>query len=166
MRSAVLIVLLVACAQVQACEWTFGPGAGVRLGDGKSGGLATVGCVFRDRWEVRAWWVGEQTIYGGSVSIDAFPAVSASRLWTFRDGKRLQPVLGFGVLLKESQRCRFDGDLDCNRQVPLSFCFLPSAGIRFGDVLVTAFHCSNASLDHGPEKKNLGLDGIRAEVRF
>lgn len=30
----------------------------------------------------------------------------------------------------------------------------------------TLGHASNDGLDHGPEKKNLGLDHIRAEVWF
>jgi hypothetical protein len=161
-----LAALLLVCISAPAfsCDLTAGPGAVVRLGEGKSGGAASIGCIFGERWELRGWWIGEQVIYDGTITIEAFPAISGSRIWMFREGHKFRPMLGVGIMLKESHRCHFDGDLDCNRQVPLSFCFLPTAGFRWGDVLVTAFHCSNASLDWGPEKKNLGLDGIRAEV--
>jgi hypothetical protein len=165
MKKLILLMLMIPAVS-QACDLTAGPGAVARITEGKSGGLATIGCVFGERWELRAWWIGEQQIYDGLVTIEPFPALSISKLWVFREGKRFRPVLGMGLMVKESHRCRFDGDLDCNRQVPLSFCFLPHAGFKWGDVLVTAFHCSNASLDWGPEKKNLGLDGVRWEVWF
>lgn len=161
---------LFASTGVAAAELTAGPGAVLRLSEGQTGGLATTGVVFRDSayagdWELRAYWVGEQRIYGGAVVIDPYPAVSVSKLWEFRRGKFLRPVLGVGLLLKGSQRCHFDGDLDCNRQLPLPFGFLATAGLYLGDhVLLTAGHASNSSLDWGPEKKNLGLDHFRAEI--
>lgn len=165
MKSWLTLFLLIAFPMFAgACNLTAGPGAVFGLTEGKTGGLATVGCVFKDKWELRAWWIGEQKIYDGAVTIEQFPALSASKLWMFREGSRFQPMLGVGLMVKESQRCHFNGDLNCNRQVPLVFCFLPSAGFKWGDVMITAFHCSNASLDWGPEKKNRGLDGIRAEV--
>ena len=84
----------------------------------------------------------------------------------WREGRRIQPFASFGAMLKKSERCDFDGDLDCNRVVPLPFCFLSTLGARIGDVLITVSHCSNDGLDSGPEKKNLGEDFIRAEVWF
>jgi len=148
-----------------SCDLTAGPGAVVRLSEGKSGGLFTIGCV-APKWEIRAYWVGEQRIYDGQVVIDGFPALSASRLWTFREGKRVQPMLGVGLMVKGSQRCHYNGDMSCNRLMPLPFGFLATAGIKVGDVLFTLGHASNSGLDHGEEKKNLGLDHIRAEVWF
>jgi hypothetical protein len=168
MKSLMLAALLLAglAAPAFSCDVTAGPGAVVRYSEGQTGGLASIGCVFRDRWELRAWYVGEQRIYDDTVVIDGYPALSASRLWTFRDGKKFRPMLGIGLLVKGSQRCHYNGDMDCNRQLPLPFCFLTQAGFQLGDTLFTVFHCSNSSLDYGPEKKNLGLDGLRAEVRF
>ena len=148
------------------CEVTAGPGAVVRLAEGKSGGMFTVGCIFNEKWEARAYYFGEQLIYGGRVVVDDFAAVSVSRLWVFREGKRIRPVLGMGLMLKESQRCHFDGDINCNRLMPLPFGFLPTLGVKVGDVLITLGHSSNASLDFGPEKKNLGLDFLSAQVVF
>lgn len=166
LKNILLATALLFCAPSFCCDLTAGPGAIHRYTEGQTGGMFTAGCVFHDRWELRAWWIGEQKIYDNSVTIGQYPALSASRLWVFREGHRFQPMLGMGLMVKPAQRCHFDGDLDCNRQAPLVFCFLPQAGIKWGDVLVTAFHCSNASLDWGPEKKNLGLDGLRAEVWF
>lgn len=160
------LALLCLAAPAFSCELTAGPAAVIRYGEGKSGGMATVGCIFRDKWDLRAYYVGEQEIYGGTVTIDAFPAISASRLWTFRDGKNFRPFLGVGLMLKGSQRCHFDGDFDCNRLMPLPFGFLATAGFRWGDVMFTLGHASNSGLDYGPEAKNLGLDHVRAEVVF
>jgi hypothetical protein len=167
MIKLMLAALLLAgiATPASSCDVTLGPGSVVRYSEGRTGGLASVGCVAKT-WEVRGWWIGEQRIYDGAAVIEAYPALSASRLWRFREGKRFEPILGFGLLAKGAQRCAHDGELDCNRQVPLPFCFLVQAGARIGDTLWTAFHCSNAGLDHGPEAKNLGLDGIRYEVWF
>lgn len=168
MKKLVLAALLLAglAAPAFSCDVTAGPGAVVRYSEGQTGGLARVGCVFRDKWELSAWYVGEQRIYDDQVVIDGYPAISASKLWMFRAGKNFRPVLAVGLLLKGSQRCHYNGDMDCNRQLPLPFCFLAEAGFKWGDVYATVFHCSNSSLDSGPEKKNLGLDGLRASVWF
>jgi hypothetical protein len=168
MKLSTLAALLLVGLAAPAFSWdlTAGPGAVVRMSDGKSGGLFTVGCVFDQKWELRAYYFGEQRIYGGAIVIDAFPAVSVSRLWMFREGRFFRPVLGMGLMLKGADRCRYNGEINCNRILPLPFGFLPSIGAKFGDVLVTLGHASNASLDYGPEKKNLGLDHIRAEVWF
>jgi hypothetical protein len=165
-RIYLFVALLGLAAPAISCELTAGPGAVVRISEGKSGGLATVGCIFGEKWELRGYWVGEQRIYDGQVVIDGFPAASASRLWMFRDGKSFRPILGVGLMVKGAQRCHFDGDLDCNRLMPLPFGFIASAGFKWGDVLVTLSHASNSGLDEGPEKKNLGLDTLRAEVWF
>lgn len=164
MLAALLLAGLVAPAY--SCEITAGPGAVVRMSEGKSGGLFTVGCIFDERWELRAYWVGEQRIYHEQLTIDAFPALSISRLWLFREGKFFRPVLGMGLMVKGADRCSYDGETKCNRMLPLPFAFLPTIGAKFGDVLVTLGHASNDSLDHGPEKKNLGFDHLRAEVWF
>ncbi len=168
MKTVILAALLLVGLTVPAfsCEWTAGPGAVVRLSEGKSGGLVTVGCIFDEKWEVRGYWIGEQRIYEGAIVIDAFPAVSVSRLWVFREGKFFRPILGMGIMLKGADRCRYNGEINCNRILPLPFGFLPTIGAKLGDVLITFGHASNASLDWGPEKKNLGLDHIRAEVVF
>lgn len=162
----VAVLLAGLAAPAFSCELTAGPGAVVRLSEGRSGGLATVGCIFDEKWELRAYYIGEQRIYDDAVKNDGYAALSASRLWMFRDGRRFRPILGVGLLVKGAQRCHFDGDMDCNRQLPLPFGFLATAGFKWGDVLITFGHASNSGLDHGPEKKNLGLDHIRAEVWF
>lgn len=165
LRLLIAATLLGIAAPVFSCDVTFGPGTVERYSEGRTGGLATLGCVGK-KWELRAWYVGEQRIYADSVILDGFPALSASRLWRWREGKKIQPMLGFGLLAKASQRCKYDGDYNCNRQVPLPFCFLTQASVRLGDTYWTLFHCSNAGLDHGPEAKNLGLDGLRYEIWF
>lgn len=167
MRKLLLAALLLAglAAPAFSCDLTAGPGAVVRYSEGQTGGLASIGCVSKN-WELRAWYVGEQRIYNDQVVIDGYPAFSASRLWTFRQGKRVSPILGVGLMVKGAQRCNYNGEVNCNRELPLPFCFLASAGVKLGDVSFTLFHCSNSSLDHGAEKKNLGLDGLHAEVWF
>jgi hypothetical protein len=167
MKRLMLAAMLLAGAVAPAfsCDFTAGPGAVVRLSEGKSGGLFTMGCVAK-KWELRAYYIGEQRIYDGQVVIDGFPALSVSRLWTFRDGRKVQPILGVGLMAKGSQRCHYNGDMSCNRMMPLPFAFLATFGVKVGDVYFTLGHASNSGLDHGPEKKNLGLDHIRAEVWF
>lgn len=166
-KTLALAVLLLAglSAPAFSCDFTAGPGAVVRLSEGKSGGLFTMGCVAKT-WEVRAYYIGEQRIYDGQIVISGYPAISASRLWTFREGSKFQPILGVGILAKGSQRCQYNGDTNCNRMMPLPFAFLATVGVKWGDVLITLGHASNASLDHGEEKKNLGMDHLRAEVWF
>jgi hypothetical protein len=147
--AAVLLAGLVAPAF--SCDLTAGPGAVVRYSEGRSGGLFTVGCVFDRKWELRAYWIGEQRIYGETVTINPYPALSVSKLWAFRDGKKFSPILSVGLLVKGSQRCHFDGDLDCNRQMPLPFAFLTTIGVKWGDVLLTLGHASNSGL--GPRAR-------------
>jgi len=168
MRHVWLAAVLLAgfAAPAFTCDLTAGPGAVVRYSEGKSGGMATIGCIFGHKWELRGYYIGEQRIYGGQVVISGFPAVSTSRVWMFREGRRFQPILSVGLIVKGSQRCRYDGDINCNRQLPLPVSFLATAGFKWGDVLVTLGHASNSGLDHGPEAKNLGLDHLRAEVWF
>jgi hypothetical protein len=167
MKRLMLAAVLLAGLAVPAfsCDITAGPGKVVRYSEGETGGLATIGCVSR-KWEVRAYWIGEQRIYHETVRIEGYPALSASRLWTFREGKRIQPILGLGLMVKGAQRCHYDGDENCNRQLPLPFGFLTTLGVKVGDILISVGHASNDSLDYGPEKKNLGLDHLRAEVWF
>jgi hypothetical protein len=166
MKTIVMLALLAGlAAPAFSCDITAGPGKVVRYSEGETGGLATIACVSK-KWEVRAYWIGEQRIMNETLRIDAYPAISASRLWTFREGKRIQPILGIGLMLKPSQRCHYDGDVACNRQMPLPFGFLTTAGVKIGDILISIGHASNDSLDYGPEKKNLGLDHLRAEIWF
>jgi hypothetical protein len=167
MKKLLLAALLLAgiSAPAFSCDVTLGPGSVVRYAEGRTGGLASIGCVGKT-WEVRGWWIGEQRIYDDQVVIDGYPALSASRLWRFRDGKTFEPMLGFGLMAKGAQRCNYNGEVNCNRQLPLPFCFLVQASARIGDTYWSLFHCSNAGLDHGPEAKNLGLDGLRYEVWF
>lgn len=166
MKKLMLAVLLLAgvTAPAFSCELVAGPGKVVRYSEGGTGGMASVACIFDDKWEIAAYWIGEQRIYDETVVIDAYPALSFSKIWTFREGKKFRPFLGMGLLVKGAQRCHYNGDLDCNRQLPLPFAFLPAAGVWIGPVRVTAGHGSNNSLDWGPEKKNLGLDHYRAEI--
>jgi len=164
MRYVTAFLILFACAPAHACELVAGPGKVVRYSEGETGGMASVACVFHDKWEVAAYWIGEQRIYNETVKIESYPAISFSKLWTFREGKRIRPFLGMGLMLKGAQRCHYNDDLNCNRQMPLPFGFLPSAGVWLGPVRLTVGHASNDSLDWGPEKKNLGLDHFRAEV--
>jgi hypothetical protein len=166
MKTFTLAALLLAglCAPAFSCDLLAGPGKVVRYSEGETGGMASVACVFHDRWEVAGYWIGEQRIYNDQVRIAAYPAVSFSKLWTFREGKRFRPFLGMGLLVKGAQRCHYDGDLNCNRQLPLPYAFFPTAGFWIGPVRITAGHASNDSLDWGPEKKNLGLEPYQAQV--
>jgi hypothetical protein len=121
MRYVICVLIMLFAAPAFSCELLAGPGKVIRYSEGETGGMASVACVFHDRWEVAAYWIGEQRIYNDQVRIAAYPAVSFSKLWTFREGKRFRPFLGMGLLVKGAQRCTYDGDLNCNRQLPLPF---------------------------------------------
>ncbi len=161
-----LILVLLATAANAECELTAGPGASIRLSEGRSGGVFSAGCSLKDRWELRLFYFGEQRIYNDLLTVDAYAAVGGARTWVWRDGKKIRPYLGTGLIAKEAQRCHFNGDIDCNRITPLPFCFWAFAGVRLWDVDISLNHCSNASLDYGPEKKNLGQDFLLAQLRF
>ncbi len=165
-RTLIAALLLGLAAPAFTCDVTAGPGKVFRASDGEVGGFVTAGCVFKRKYELRAFYFGEMRIYDEQLRIKPFFAVSVARLWMFREGKRFQPILGVGVILKKEERCHYDGDLACNRMLPLTYAFYPTLGARIGDVLVTIGHASNNSMDWGPEKKNLGLDSVRAEVWF
>jgi hypothetical protein len=127
--------------------------------------MGSVGCIFDDKYVVKLQWVGEQRIYGGQLVMEPYPMLTAARLFTWRDGKLFRPFIGLGFSLKEAQRCHFNGDLNCNRQLPLPFAFYASVGMRWGDdIVLTLGHDSNSSLDRGDEAKNLGLDSAQLEM--
>lgn len=159
----VLALSLAGCA-VNSVQVSGGPAATVRYSEGKSGGALSAAVLVNDAWEYRAFYFGQQRIYDGLLKIEPYWGVAASKVWTFRDGKLFRPYLSMGVMLKESQRCTYNGDVDCNRLTPLSWCLLPRAGFYLGDAKFELGHCSNNSMDWGPEKKNLGQDYLGAEI--
>ena len=166
MRGLLAALFLLVYGYANACDWTAGVGQSRRLTDGKTGAVGSVACLINEKWDLRLNYFGEQRIYEDTLVIKPYATISASRVWLFRDGRNFRPLLSVGIALKEAARCHYNGDVNCNRLTPLSFCFLTRAGFHIGDLVVSLNHCSNAGFDYGPEKKNLGQDFVLVELHF
>jgi hypothetical protein len=161
MLRLLVLTLLTGCAHVD--ELAVGIGKGFTLGeDGVTGGVASASARFDGRWEARFLAVGPQTIYEryGGLKQDGFWSLQLSRYWDFRDGHSTRPELGLGALFREQAECRFNGDEDCNRQVPRWLSACEWLGVTFTNSYLRTDlgHCSNNAFDTGPEAKNLGFN--------
>lgn len=151
-----------------AGELAIGVGKSFRAAEGFTGGVVSL--AWRTpKWEARILYVGAQTIYPqyGGLELKSYIAVVVSRQWIFRQGRNFQPELGVGALFKEDARCKFDGDIKCDRRTPLWFAFCPHVGVSLAssDLRLTLWHCSNDALDAGhKESKNLGEEILLPEL--
>lgn len=163
-----LLMLLTGCATTG--EFSVGIGKTFRYGaDGMTGGVISPATVrWNDKWEARLLIFGPQTIYKneGGLAIKPYAAITIHRLWTFRTDKLVSPELSAGIMGKADERCTYDGDLNCNRLAPLALAACWRLGVSFprAGVRVIDLHCSNDSLDWGPEAKNLGQDFAMLDV--
>jgi hypothetical protein len=131
----------------------------------KAGGIAGLG-IRGSKYDVTLWYVGETTIYDESLPQRAFPLLTVSRVWRSERhlGARWEGIIGLGI--KSADRCDYNGELNCNRKMPLPISFHFGLGAEFKDLRIELYHDSNDALDTGPEKKNLGLNWMTLTYRI
>lgn len=131
-------------------------------------GVMGVGCRFDDKYDVALQWVGEAELYDGAVRDDGFPLLTVARVFKPFDGKFLGSTfeLYWGLGFKESDRCAYNGELNCNRRMPLPVNAHFGFGFEWSAMRLKALHDSNNAMDYGPENKNLGITWLTLEYRF
>lgn len=164
----IAIALFLASWNVGACEAYASVGKVDFGADSEIVGIASVGCRWNHKVDASISWVGESKIYDGQVTIPQFPILSIARVWEYENTRWLgaQPGLLMGLTLKEADRCDYNGELKCNRKLPLPFAFHFGAELSWEDIRLQLYHDSNDALDYGPEKKNLGLNWLTLTYRF
>jgi hypothetical protein len=70
-----------------------------------------------------------------------------------------------GLGLKDSDRCKRQGELDCNRRLPLPVNFHFGFGVTYSAFRFELYHDSNDATDYGPEKKNQGVNWLHMIYR-
>ena len=65
-----------------------------------------------------------------------------------------RPTWAMGIALKGADRCAYNGEVDCNRRLPLPVNFHFGLGVEWSAVRLELLHQSNNAMDRGPEKKN------------
>lgn len=131
-------------------------------------GVVGVGCRFDHKYDVTLHWIGEAELYDGALRDDGFPLLTVARVWEYKSRRLFggTPELHWGLGIKGADRCAYNGEENCNRRMPLPFSFHSGAGLSWKDMRLLLFHDSNNALDHGPEKKNLGVTWLTLEYRF
>lgn len=129
-------------------------------------GMVTVGCRYEHKVDFEAYWFGEQTTKYPGFVLKSYGGIGISRIWESDHHWFGVAEFKAGLFFKNSDRCKFNGDVDCNRRVPLPVSFLFGAGLTYHDWRIQIGHISNDALDHGPEAKNLGQNFARLTYRF
>lgn len=163
----IFLALLAASWNLGACELYGSVGKSSLRADSKVVGIASVGCRWNHKVDASISWVGENKIYNGQITIPAFPILSVARVWEYDvNWLGAKPGLLMGLTLKEADRCAYNGEIKCNRRLPLPFAFHFGAELAWTDIRIQLYHDSNDALDYGPEKKNLGLNWLTLTYRF
>lgn len=161
-----LAMLALSCSSY-ACEPFASVGKTTPGADAAVVGIASVGCRFQEKYDLMASWVSSTSIYNGQVQIPAFPILSIARVWSYDvHWFGAKPGLAMGLTFKAADRCDYDGELKCNRRLPLPFAYHWGAELQWTDIRVQLYHDSNDAMDYGPEKKNLGLNWLVITYRF
>lgn len=164
-------VLLITFALLGQCafgaEWHFAAAKTIPTKNAESTGILALG-LRGDRYDVTLSYVNETTLYGGAADVPSFAMLSVSRVWRFTDTRLLGgiPTALVGLSLKGADRCAKEGEVDCNRVLPLPAAFHFGAGVEWGEFRIELYHDSNNHLDYGPEKKNRGLNWISLQKRW
>jgi hypothetical protein len=167
---AVLLVAGLSALPAHACEINASVGKELlpyaSHGEILGPGMVTLGCRYEHKVDFEIYWFGEQpTIYPG-FTLKAYGGVGVSRVWEFKRRWFGTPELTAGLFFKTADRCKFNGDTNCNRRAPLPVNFLWKAGIVYADWRIEIGHISNNAMDWGPEAKNLGQNFARLNYRF
>lgn len=161
-----LFVLAVFAAPVGAGEWHASAGKILPTGKGEVTGIGSIG--YRgEKYDVTLLYAAQSSVYTPDTRVPEFVMLSVSRAWTY-DAKFLgaNPTFLMGLSFKGSDRCAYNGEVDCNRRLPLPVNFHFGVGLEWQAIRVELFHDSNNAMDHGPEKKNLGMNWLTLTYRI
>lgn len=169
-RFALLALLCTLTAPVLSCETFVSAGKTPPSMGGtgtESAGLASLGCRFHGKYDLELHYAGPVWIYDHAKEERGFLLLTVARVYHF-EPKFLgaHPELYAGIGLKEAERCQFNGDENCNRRMPLPGSFHFGAGLEWSAVRIRLLHDSNNAMDHGTEKKNLGVTWLSLTLRF
>ena len=131
-------------------------------------GAASVG-YRAGKLDLMVTYVAESNLYYNEVRVPAFVMGSISRVWTYKERSWLlgaAPTWEMGVTLKGADRCAYNGEMNCNRRLPLPYAFHFGIGLQWKDIRIDIYHDSNNAMDSGPERKNIGLNTMALTVRF
>lgn len=165
-KTLVIASILALSNLSNAGEWHGDVGKVMKVGGGEVTGMAGVG--YRgDKYDVTLTYFAPGSVYTPDTPVPAWVQLSATRVfrydWTFLGG---HPELGLGLSFKSADRCAYNGEVDCNRRVPLPVNFHFVAGMEWDAVRIELFHDSNNAMDWGDEKKNLGVNWLTLSYRF
>jgi hypothetical protein len=165
---ALVTLLCTLTGPVLSCDWSASAAKTIPTQNATSTGIAAVGarCASKSGrvYDLTLSYVNEMEPFS-----KRFPMLSVSRVWY---GQPKRWLLGgtpeglVGLTLKGADRCAYNGEVDCNRNLPLPVNFHFGVGVVYKDFRITLYHDSNNHLDHGPEKKNRGLNWASLTYRF
>lgn len=132
-------------------------------GGGDITGTAAIG--YRTaKYDFMATYAAPSEVYDDA-PVPGFAMLSVSRVFTFKARRWGTPVALVGLSLKGADRCAYNGEVECNRRLPLPVNFHFGVGIEWPAFRLELYHDSNNALDSGPEKKNLGLNWLTLQYR-
>lgn len=130
-------------------------------------GTATLG-LHGAKYDVSVTRIAEAPLYGGPTITHAITMATVARHWTWEDRSVLwgHPTALVGVSFKSADRCNKDGEVNCDRRMPLPWAFHFGLGLEWSQFRVVLYHDSNNCMDSGPEKKNLGVNWLSLQYRI
>jgi hypothetical protein len=155
----VAVGLLIVSNVSNACQPFGDIGKTTPSGGSQPYGIAGLGCRFEDKYDVTLQWVGEAELYDGQLREAGFPLLTVSRVFQPFEHKLFggTPEFYWGVGIKGADRCAYNGELSCNRRLPLPLNAHFGLGLHWNAMSLKLLHDSNNAMDHGEEKKNLGV---------
>lgn len=167
----VVVVGLLFASPSVACELQTGVGKQLAPygsnGEILGPGMVSVGCRFHHKYDIEGFWFAEQRVpMYHDFTLKAYGGIAVSRVWEFKRRWFGTPVLSAGVFLKDSDRCDFNGDEDCNRRAPMAVNYIWKFELTWTDWRLQILHISNDGMDWGPEAKNLGQNAAQLVYRF
>lgn len=165
--ACVAFAALVALTPVaKAGEFHVSAGKITPAGKGAITGIASIG--YRGaKYDITAAYAAQSSVYTKDTKVPAFAQVSVSRVWVYdRHLLGARPEFLMGLSFKGADRCAYNGEVDCNRRVPLPVNFHFGVGLEWKAIRIELFHDSNNAMDRGPEKKNLGMNWLNLTYRM
>jgi hypothetical protein len=160
----VALVALGALTSAKAAEFHVSAGKVTPVGKGAITGVASIGV--RGKYDLTLSYFAPGSVYGPTIPVPGYFQASISRAWVY-DVHFLgaRPTFLMGVSFKGADRCAYDGEVDCNRRVPLPANFHFGVGLEWKAIRIELFHDSNDAMDSGPEAKNLGSNWLNLTYR-